>query len=70
MSSRPLSRQWRRNASTSNGSDRPWSSVSVQCFEIGRQLVAGMRGGALEQIVDLLPRSSTIGSMPFLKQLL
>ena len=56
MSSRPWSRQWRRNDSTSNFSERPWLSVSVQVFEIGRQLVSRMLGGPLEQVVDLLLR--------------
>ena len=56
MSSRPLSRQWRRNGFDL---ERERQAVVVgerAGFQIGRQLVAGMGGGAVEQVVDLLLR--------------
>ena len=51
MSSRPCSRQWRRNSSTSNGNDKPNSSASRHDSKSTREFVTRMLGAALEQIV-------------------
>ena len=70
MSSRPSSRQWRRKASTSKGSDSPKASVIA---EFSRSTVqAGSRGWRLARAnrSSTAASSSGIGNMPFLKQLL
>ena len=69
ISSKPLSRQYLRNGWISNGSSAPSGLIDDLALEIDRQAVADECGSLVEQPATSAS-GSTIGSRPFLKQLL
>ena len=69
MSSKPFSRQNLRKPGTSNGYSVPSPVQHDLALQIDRQLEAVERVGFVEQLSTCCS-VSTIGSRPFLKQLL